>query len=1029
DSEVDGIPQSLIDKRVGKEPAKTKTPKVEETPKVVKDMPKEVNTGLGSVKTSPIGGTLHRETNQEGVNDLLNNVFALTQEKGSLSPTFLTDSKDLALGQKGNTGVQIEFDGDYVSGTENVKPGTGIEGVTGKEFKSDYINNKAITSITFEEKPKLKHSARTFLNRHFDKSEDGLTYTRKPAVAPKKAVKKKAVRKRVQPVQDTGYTAKKLDQAIEDGKVSYDTAQKMAKSGVGISVEEGKIWLADNAEIEETIDIARQDQQLQGWEKSGKISDADVNYATANPEVLADAEKIKSEEGLSFSEAATEAVKRHKGVDAEVDSYTAIPTEEEVQFFKDTEKLQRGVQYLKHIRKTTKNPVYKSIMSKLIDHVPYNLTVEVVDAKHPVAKDIKEAKGLYDPRDESIYLKSPFMEGSSGVNENTVMHEVLHSVMNKLISQGKIDVNNGVDSVNARLYKDLEKVHKKLLEEVQAKADRGETLTSAETKMLHEKGGKKIREMITYAFTDKDMQELMNSIPYDSNRTLMGQVANIISKAIKWVKGGRVKANSSLMEIINIGDELLTEANQTGESIRDKPSYEIQPDTEMDAEIDPEAPVYTHKEQVEYDSKQQKMTAKAKVSLERTMTTGSKVLYGNASEDFLVETLEELGIASAGELDVLLQQQEGDALSYINNAVKNILERSVKLNSEEKAEVSRLTARATIEEDLLLDDPAYQSMSVEQKIVYRRWYDHNKEQGQLLLDATKKALLQQDLTPKQKADATQLTDTLEAKMKEGVYFPMQRHGDFRLGVKLKGGQKYVSRSNSRTEMEAEIKKLKEKGATVEEIGFEGDSELEAQYVMDISSYEKAKALLESSLEGTDTKAAAAAKDAIWNLYMDMSSPSKLKERTSKRKFIAGASPDLDRNIAQSINYYHGITQLLYAPERAKGLQNVKREIDSMPLDTPKQRKDKLFAERLETELEERQQIKPRGEISKGLTKVSYVLNLAMNPSTGLINMTQPHIVGIPVLGADYGDVRAAASILKAQAEVLRRLSKQDAITG
>jgi hypothetical protein len=143
-------------------------------------MPEKVMYGPSSYKTKPITGDLYRESSVESLSDLLWNALANTPEKGSPKPLFVADSKDIAIGQGKNKGIMIELDGNLVSGEIVNKPGM-VEGLTSKEYKTDFIGRDAIKSFTLPKGVGLKGAARVMARDHFDvkKNNDGsVTYTR-----------------------------------------------------------------------------------------------------------------------------------------------------------------------------------------------------------------------------------------------------------------------------------------------------------------------------------------------------------------------------------------------------------------------------------------------------------------------------------------------------------------------------------------------------------------------------------------------------------------------------------------------------------------------------------------------------------------------------------------------------------------------------------------------------------------------------------------------------------------------------------
>lgn len=122
---------------------------------------------MGSAKITPIapGKPLFRQTNLEGLDDV-----ARYDNQAEIINLFVTDNVDLALGQAGNKGVLIEFRPDSLSGTENVKPGTGD--ATGREYKANVMAKRPIAAVTMNavDFPRLRGVTRNLLKREFTKS-------------------------------------------------------------------------------------------------------------------------------------------------------------------------------------------------------------------------------------------------------------------------------------------------------------------------------------------------------------------------------------------------------------------------------------------------------------------------------------------------------------------------------------------------------------------------------------------------------------------------------------------------------------------------------------------------------------------------------------------------------------------------------------------------------------------------------------------------------------------------------------------
>lgn len=142
-------------------------------------MPERIYVGMGSFKPKPIGKPLYRETNAAGIDDLIRDALSNNAERGSVTPTFVADSPDIALGQGDNKGARVLFDGSLVSGGKNKKPGS--EALDVSEYKTDYINKDSILAFSVPKNQQLRGLTKVMAAREFDKTDfgDRTLYTKK----------------------------------------------------------------------------------------------------------------------------------------------------------------------------------------------------------------------------------------------------------------------------------------------------------------------------------------------------------------------------------------------------------------------------------------------------------------------------------------------------------------------------------------------------------------------------------------------------------------------------------------------------------------------------------------------------------------------------------------------------------------------------------------------------------------------------------------------------------------------------------
>jgi hypothetical protein len=116
-------------------------------------LPEKMSWGIGGMhKTTPINKpSLWHDTSGYNAADLIQE--DLQYPTRTTNNFFVTDNPDLALGQRGNTGVLIEYDGYNVSGKEHKKPMTGD--LAGREYVADAIAKNSIKSINVKKSVKL----------------------------------------------------------------------------------------------------------------------------------------------------------------------------------------------------------------------------------------------------------------------------------------------------------------------------------------------------------------------------------------------------------------------------------------------------------------------------------------------------------------------------------------------------------------------------------------------------------------------------------------------------------------------------------------------------------------------------------------------------------------------------------------------------------------------------------------------------------------------------------------------------------
>jgi hypothetical protein len=139
-----------------------------------------VDGGLAGMITPRViaeGMPLYRETNATGIDDLFR--YDKYEQRSRI---FVADNPDIAIGQGGNRGVQVEFRPNALSGEQNIKPAPDS---AGREFVTDVLAPRAVQAVTFPpgfKLTELRGISQRVLKQEFtaEKLPDGRTrYTRK----------------------------------------------------------------------------------------------------------------------------------------------------------------------------------------------------------------------------------------------------------------------------------------------------------------------------------------------------------------------------------------------------------------------------------------------------------------------------------------------------------------------------------------------------------------------------------------------------------------------------------------------------------------------------------------------------------------------------------------------------------------------------------------------------------------------------------------------------------------------------------
>ncbi|GEM_PF-506875 len=302
----------------------------------------------------------------------------------------------------------------------------------------------------------------------------------------------------------------------------------------------------------------------------------------------------------------------------------------------------------------------------------------------------------------------------------------------------------------------------------------------------------------------------------------------------------------------------------------------------------------------------------------------------------------------------------------------------------------------------------------------RNWYREHA-------DATERALLE-------RIDAMDVPETYRRSMKdrirfqfesnrrEGVYFPLDRNGDYWLSATDSNNQYAFKMFESAAELKAAESKLRKAGFTIEATG-RRDSSARAK---DAPSGTFVKDII-----GMLQKARVSEKvqDDIYQMFLKSLPEMSMRKRSIHRRSVPGFSDDALRAFAK--NGFHGAHQLA----RLRYSQQMSTVLEAMQISLDNYRRSSEFGEStkaeglsaakgdaLLTELKRRHDwiMSPKdSQLANMATSIGFMYYLGASPASALVNLTQGAQVTLPVLAAKHGWGKASRELGRATAAALR----------
>lgn len=272
---------------------------------------------------------------------------------------------------------------------------------------------------------------------------------------------------------------------------------------------------------------------------------------------------------------------------------------------------------------------------------------------------------------------------------------------------------------------------------------------------------------------------------------------------------------------------------------------------------------------------------------------------------------------------------------------------------------------------------------------------------------------------------SRVREQFERALKDGPYFPLARFGKYVVTARKDGDyirEHFETRSAALAALEAYRKdgyeavqsvKAKDNGKNNDSAHSLGKEILE---------------LLNKSEDGSLNKEQLT--DQVWQTMLELMPDASYARHFIRRRRVKGASHDARRAFANSaFHFAHHVSKIEYGHKMQAVLDDMGNEIDAaMKGDYSGVQPDNLeTAQRMLDELKMRHEMtmNPSGDgFGNALTGTGYVFNMAANPSSAIINMTQTALVALPQLAARYGWKNALKAMGAATVDYFRSADKR-----
>jgi len=671
------------------------------------------------------------------------------------------------------------------------------------------------------------------------------------------------------------------------------------------------------------------------------------------------------------------------------------------------------------------------------------------------AKFWKNASGLFVQNDatgeRTVYVAGSSYGELQGINNITVLHELLHAATNQKLYLGLKAIQNGF-STDAKLTKavrDLQDVMHRVQDYI---VENKGALPPAIAEIIKNTNGMVItdvREFLAYGMSDPDFQEFMMQVQgVEEDVSFFSRFVAVVREFFNMGED----TTNALTDLIVATDRLLSAQKTSDMRLLGRGDQALAQRGEAELKMSQQKVSKATQKQLDKLTKSSfadnlRDTAPALTEL-RSKTQLEKILARNIKNfklgalkqllpslqtETLVQWADRLGISGIAESwqamgdMIAMRTKLTNAMVKINEQLNNVAAKSPE-QYKKLADVMHFSTLISKDPATNKTNPAltrmWEELKPENQKLYEEMRDFYKDRHELyhaLLDEQ----LEASQLPKEAKD--KLMASIKKMYEDGKklypYFPLMRYGQFWVRVgRGKDGEFHMFESASARDefVDERVEQLNAAGDTrtkaqmMQELDLDEGNDLTSARRDDASASDMLKQIfntIDASKQDGEVKAEAL-KDEIYQLYLQTLPDRNFRRQYLKRQGKAGFSGDIQRNfINTGTNTANQLARIKYGPTIMSQIERAENVLVGNP---DKARLGELVSEmRIRAE----QQARPDPEngalfaLSK-LANTSAFLWMMTSVKTMAAQFTSIPIFVVPVLASKHGTAKTAAALGK-----------------